>query len=64
LRPLTKNGSNGMYIKYYPSLPFLPSVALGTLLTLNSVVGDTVFVYYPWVFSFAMHHYHTTLSLN
>ena len=35
MRPLTKNGDNGTYVKYYPSSPFLPSVALGTLLTTN-----------------------------
>jgi hypothetical protein len=35
LRPLTKNGDNGTYVKYYPSSPFLPSVALGALLTRN-----------------------------
>ena len=35
MRPLTKNGDNGTYAKYYPSSPFLPSVALGTLLTTN-----------------------------
>ena len=40
MRSLIKNGSNGMYFKYYPSLPFLPSVVLGTLLTLNLVVGE------------------------
>ena len=38
MRPLTKNGDNGTYVKYYPSSPFLPSVALGTLLTTNLVV--------------------------
>ena len=35
MRPLTKNGDNGTYVKYYPSSPFLPSVALGALLTTN-----------------------------
>ena len=38
MRPLTKNGDNGTYVKYYPSSPFLPSVALGALLTTNLVV--------------------------
>jgi hypothetical protein len=38
LRPLTKNATNGTYIKYYPSVAFLPGVALGTLLTTNLVV--------------------------
>ena len=37
LRPLTKNATNGTYVKYYPSVAFLPSVALGTLLTTNLV---------------------------
>ena len=35
LLPLTKNATNGTYAKYYPSVAFLPSVALGTLLTTN-----------------------------
>ena len=35
MRPLTKNATNGTYIKYYPSVAFLPSVALGALLTTN-----------------------------
>ena len=35
MRPLTKNATNGTYFKYYPSVAFLPSVALGTLLTTN-----------------------------
>ena len=35
LRPLTKNATNGTYVKYYPSVAFLPSVALGALLTTN-----------------------------
>ena len=34
-----KKGDNGTYVKYYPSSPFSPSVALGALLTRNSVVG-------------------------
>ena len=38
MRPLTKNATNGTYVKYYPSVAFLPSVALGTLLTTNLVV--------------------------
>ena len=38
MRPLTKNATNGTYFKYYPSVAFLPSVALGTLLTTNLVV--------------------------
>ena len=38
MRPLTKNATNGTYAKYYPSVAFLPSVALGTLLTRNLVV--------------------------
>ena len=37
MRPLTKNATNGTYIKYYPSVAFLPSVALGALLTTNLV---------------------------
>ena len=37
LRPLTKNATNGTYVKYYPSVAFLPSVALGALLTTNFV---------------------------
>ena len=35
LRPLTKNATNGTYVKYYPSEAFLPSVALGAILTTN-----------------------------
>ena len=42
LRPLTKNGDNGTYAKYYPSSPFLPSVALGTLLTTNLFLARRV----------------------
>ena len=38
MRPLTKNATNGTYVKYYPSVAFLPSVALGALLTTNWVV--------------------------
>ena len=38
MRPLTKNGDNEQYFKYSPSSPFLPSVALGTLLTTNWVM--------------------------
>ena len=38
MRPLTKNTTNGTYVKYYPSVAFLPSVALGALLTTNLVV--------------------------
>ena len=37
LRPLTKNPDNEQYFKYSPSSGFLPSVALGTLLTTNLV---------------------------
>ena len=33
-----KKGDNGTYVKYYPSSPFSPSVALGALLTRNWVV--------------------------
>jgi hypothetical protein len=44
LRPLTKIGDNGTYVKYYPSSPFLPSVALDTLLTKNLIaLGNVVF---------------------
>ena len=39
LRPLAKKATMGRTFKYYPSLPFSPSVALGALLTRNSVVG-------------------------
>ena len=35
MRPLTKNATNGTYVKYYPLVAFLPSVALGALLTTN-----------------------------
>ncbi len=35
LPPLTRSTISGMYAKYYPSVAFLPSVALGTLLTTN-----------------------------
>ena len=35
LRPLTKNPDNEQYFEYSPSSGFLPSVALGTLLTTN-----------------------------
>ena len=41
MRPLTKNGDNGTYVKYYPSSPFLPSVALGALLTTNLLLIDS-----------------------
>ena len=37
MRPLTKNPDNEQYFKYSPSSGFLPSVALGTLLTTNLV---------------------------
>ena len=37
MRPLTKNDANGPYVKYYPSVAFLPSVALGALLTTNFI---------------------------
>ena len=30
LLPLTKSAVNGMYVKYYPSTAFLPSVASTT----------------------------------
>ena len=35
MRPLTKNPDNEQYFEYSPSSGFLPSVALGTLLTRN-----------------------------
>ena len=35
MRPLTKNPDNEQYFEYSPSSGFLPSVALGTLLTTN-----------------------------
>ena len=38
MRPLTKNPDNEQYFEYSPSSGFLPSVALGTLLTTNLVV--------------------------
>ena len=38
MRPLTKNADNEQYFEYSPSSAFLPSVALGTLLTTNQVV--------------------------
>ena len=35
MRPLTKNPDNEQYFEYSPSSGFLPSVALGALLTTN-----------------------------
>ena len=63
--------SMGCTSQYYPSTAFLPSVALGALLTPNSISCDSgalaahpqkntkgcTFLYYPLVFSFAVHHY-------
>ena len=58
---------------YYPSSPFSPSVALGTLLTRNwfaneccicNLLKGCTMLYYPWEVSFVMHHYHTTLMKN
>ena len=37
MRPLTKNPDNEQYFEYSPSSGFLPSVALGTLLTRNYI---------------------------
>ncbi len=58
---------------YYPSSPFSPSVALGTLLTRNwfaneccicNLLKGCTMLYYPWEVSFVMHHHHTTLMKN
>ena len=68
----------GCTLKYYPSLPFLPSVALGALLTTNSIscdsgasasfqskawIGCTPKYYLSRLFS-CQRHICTTLTLN